>query len=463
MSVPSGVCGHETERPDRLPPEIGACTCVRPTWNGTNRCVWHADRRAKPRAAVTQQAAPPQRVDDAVLDGVTLDGVSFRGWTMPRAGFEDADLTGADFRDATLPESSFDGATVADGTFQNADLRRASVRRVDGDGAEFSRASAANLDASNANLDGADFHDVTAPGAVFDDATARRAAFDYATTPSAQFRGAGLEDAEFVRASLPGADFTNAMLREASLVQVRANGSVFDDAVLKSVDLTDADFEDATMWGATLERANCTRTRLLSADLRAATLYGATLAEVHANSATEFPEPPPTEPDRAAWTYRAVERVARENSLSRLGRKSFVARKDARRAEARTDGDSGTWLYLWGTNALMRYGVSWLRVVGVSAVAVAVFAVAFTLVGGVRPSTSSSAPVAFNTVSVSVPEPVAALAVNAYFSAVTFTTLGYGDLQPATGAAQTLAGVESYLGAVLIALLVYVFGRRSEW
>ena len=50
---------------------------------------------------------------------------------------------------------------------------------------------------------------------------------------------------------------------------------------------------------------------------------------------------------------------------------------------------------------------------------------------------------------------------NRYFSAVTFSTLGYGGIQPATATAQLLASVQSLLGGILIALLVAVFARRA--
>ena len=59
--------------------------------------------------------------------------------------------------------------------------------------------------------------------------------------------------------------------------------------------------------------------------------------------------------------------------------------------------------------------------------------------------------------------PIRTLFENLYFSAVTFTTLGYGDIQPASDAAQLLASIESFLGALLMALLVFVLGRRTTW
>jgi hypothetical protein len=47
-----------------------------------------------------------------------------------------------------------------------------------------------------------------------------------------------------------------------------------------------------------------------------------------------------------------------------------------------------------------------------------------------------------------------------YFSAVTFTTLGFGDFSP-TGFGRVLATVEAALGVTLFAVLVFVLGRRA--
>ena len=47
-----------------------------------------------------------------------------------------------------------------------------------------------------------------------------------------------------------------------------------------------------------------------------------------------------------------------------------------------------------------------------------------------------------------------------YFSAVTFTTLGYGDVRPAPGLVGGLAAAEAILGGVMMALTVLVIGRK---
>ena len=47
-----------------------------------------------------------------------------------------------------------------------------------------------------------------------------------------------------------------------------------------------------------------------------------------------------------------------------------------------------------------------------------------------------------------------------YFSAVTFTTLGYGDFQPKPGFFRFVAGTEAAMGAALMALFIVGLARK---
>lgn len=94
-------------------------------------------------------------------------------------------------------------------------------------------------------------------------------------------------------------------------------------------------------------------------------------------------------------------------------------------------------------------------------------AVAYPLVGGVTETATGGGTPHYVAVPlldvlpdwVGLPSVVKTVLTSLYFSVVTFTTVGYGDLRPRTGAAQFLATVESLVGAFLLALLVYVLGR----
>ena len=48
-----------------------------------------------------------------------------------------------------------------------------------------------------------------------------------------------------------------------------------------------------------------------------------------------------------------------------------------------------------------------------------------------------------------------------YFSVITFTTLGYGDFRPLEGCSRIFAGTEAFIGALMMALFVYTFARRT--
>jgi len=53
-----------------------------------------------------------------------------------------------------------------------------------------------------------------------------------------------------------------------------------------------------------------------------------------------------------------------------------------------------------------------------------------------------------------------AIARGLYFSIITFTTIGYANVAPHGPLSRILVGIESLVGAILIALFVYVLGRR---
>lgn len=73
--------------------------------------------------------------------------------------------------------------------------------------------------------------------------------------------------------------------------------------------------------------------------------------------------------------------------------------------------------------------------------------------GGFRPA-AAAAPTTVSTVG----GWLTAFPDSRYFSTLTFTTLGFGDFQPA-GWGRTLVTLETSFGATLLALLVFVLGR----
>jgi uncharacterized protein YjbI with pentapeptide repeats len=296
--------------------------------------------------------------------------------------------------------------------------------------------------------------------------------------------------ARFRNATIPHADYTDAELNEA----------VFTEA-----DLTEGNLTSVDLRGATLETAILSRATLFDADLRGAKLSGVVLSDVRIDGDTKFLGNPSDENDTSPHTfsairssprciydpdydeddqytdvnkaksvYRALEELGGRAARPRLQTRCFVRRQDLNRKEYYYEALEGNtfeesliagvrWLRAKTSESVMKYGESPWRIIGTSAVIMIVFGVLYSIVGGITVTTKPATHV-FDLpqlVSVSVPPPVEKLLMNLYFSVVTFTTLGYGDIQPSNGATQALAGLESLLGAALIALLVFVLGRRA--
>ncbi|MCI5125027.1 MAG: two pore domain potassium channel family protein, partial [Candidatus Electrothrix sp. AR5] len=96
--------------------------------------------------------------------------------------------------------------------------------------------------------------------------------------------------------------------------------------------------------------------------------------------------------------------------------------------------------YLWG------YGEKPINIIKISAYIIVAFSMLFFLFDLTVDSKTQ-----FN--------PINSL----YFSIVTFTTLGYGDIQPAGVIAKILCGVEALTGALMIGLTIAGFSNKSSY
>ena len=297
---------------------------------------------------------------------------------------------------------------------------------------------------------------------------------------STQFRG----DVDFTNATLQNATFRDADLTGPN----RSSSASFDRAYL-----TGANFSNAILTGASFERALLTRAELLGADFTRTKLYGALLGDARINRETTFwlsldasdlnPDEsrrpvrwlrsakrklrqlshkdsvdpycvydpryraPNREPniEKAAEVYGTLETLARQNSQPRLASEAFLGRKDVKFREY---WNNRNWIMTTRSivpSAVARYGESPLRVLGTGAMTILVCGLIYYLFDLVENSDGE----------------FATLFESIYFSALTFTTLGYGDFNPVNRPGQVLAVAETSMGVILLAILVFVFGRRA--
>lgn len=153
-----------------------------------------------------------------------------------------------------------------------------------------------------------------------------------------------------------------------------------------------------------------------------------------------------TDLEKAAETYGTLETLARQNSLPGLASECFLGRKDV---QLRQYWQERNWLMVFRSlvpTVVARYGESPARVLGTGALSILLCGIAYYAFDLIEHSETGTPGTPFESL---------------YFSALTFTTLEYGDFSPVGAAGRLLAVVETSIGVTLLAILVFVFGRRA--
>ena len=275
----------------------------------------------------------------------------------------------------------------------------------------------------------------------------------------AELRGTCLEQATLFRCNLEGADLLAAKLRGADLTECKARQAGFGQAHLDDVRAFGANFQGATLSNATLSNAD-----LRSVELQGARMRGADLSRVDLSGAdlrdADLTEACALETifDGADVRSATVTRIMHYQTASFIGadiRNVDFCRAYAMRRfimdqnylhEFRTRNRSCQVLYWlwWITSDCGRSFVRW----GLCTLVVAVvFAGLYTQVA------------------VDYGDHETALSP-LYYSIVTLTTLGYGDVLPTSDAAQALVMIQVVIGYVMLGGMLSMFSnkmaRRAE-
>jgi uncharacterized protein YjbI with pentapeptide repeats len=299
------------------------------------------------------------------------------------------------------------------------DLAGLDLSGADLSGAELSRSDLTGCRLIGAKLVGAVLHEATLDEAELlgadlseadlSDASALRAGFGRARLVGLKGFGVKMEGASMTGADLSGADFRTGDLQAVRLMQSTLHGCVFERADLRGADLTEATVDGASFAAADLREA---RVRGLTG-YKSADWIGADIRNV------DF---------CGAW-------LLRRHALD----ENFIH-------EFRNQSPAYEWAYkLWWVTSdcgrsIGRWG-AWTVLV----------AVAFGFL--------------FMTVDIDYGSHETFLSP-LYYSVVTFTTLGYGDVLPASAGAQIMALTEVVLGYVslggLLSIMANKLARRAD-
>lgn len=227
---------------------------------------------AKVRSGEGLENADLSELDLSKLD---LSGVNFAGARMKKTDLSDSNLSGAYFQGADLSQSNLSEANMYravldDVRLSAADCTGTMFRAVSVEGTDFSGLVLKDANFSNAYGEYADFSGADLIGAVFAGAKLPRSDFDGCQLADADFSQAEIKDADFANVKALGINLERADItglrsgeasdfREANIRFTKAAGSMWESCVLDGADfshalLTGAQFVDASMVAANLDR-----------------------------------------------------------------------------------------------------------------------------------------------------------------------------------------------------------------
>ena len=307
------------------------------------------------------------------------------------------------------------------------------LRGVDLSGRDLSRLDLSGADLSGANLSGADLSLCNLEGAVL---------------LRANLKGALLLKANLRNSELTGADLTGANLEEADAAHAGMGMAVLKNAVffnanlewgtLTKADVEGADFRAAVLKNARIREASLVRADLTNADMRSADLSlsdvdgavfnNANLQESRLRLVRNF--------ETASWIGVDVRNI---NFAGAYRLRRFISDQNYLK-EFKESGSFARIVYFfwWLTSDCGRSMMRWFLWIGVQ---VLVFAFLYSKVGvdyGMYPTFLS---------------PI-------YYSVVTLTTLGYGDVVPSTVWGQVVAMLEVTTGYLMLGGLISILSTK---
>jgi len=325
-------------------------------------------------------------------------------------------------------------ARLRSGDESEVSFRGALLTGLDLSGLDLSKRNFSGADLTEANLSNADLSDANLSGANLE-----RAVMFGAMLSGAELVGADLARADLSRCEASRAGFGAAILEKTSFFEANLSGSTFSQANLRGSDLRCADLRRARLHASSLNDVDASQADLREAELDGSDVSGATFNGADLRGARL---PRLQNFERANWLAVDIRETDFRGAYSL--RRLIIDENYLE--EFRSRGPHFEILYrVWRmTSDCGRSFWRWAAWMGLIA---CLFAVAFSFVAVDYGDYET-------------------LLSPLYYSVITLTTLGYGDVLPKSSAAQALAMFEVCVGYVvlggLISILANKMARRGE-
>ncbi len=276
-----------------------------------------------------------------------------------------------------------------------------------------------------------------------------------------ELAGADLAKADLTQADLSGANLFDANLSGADLVGTNLSGSDLTGANLSGADLTKADLTGARLWHADLSNAKLVEAVLDYADFWYANLgntrlWRADISKAKSLSKQNFLH----KKSRLFTTYQIHEEgyIAAEDVYRNLKRyfinegryddASWASFKEKTMEKIRLKKSKDlSFIPVVLMGLLCGYGEKPQRIIFSSFFIILIYAILFYLLKSIIPTASNTSILNFGDY--------------IYYSIVTFTTLGYGEIIPKASTSYRLLAVsEAFLGAFMMGLFIFTLARK---
>lgn len=202
---------------------------------------------------------------DAFLGNANFKGAKLANSYLNGSNLEGANLQGADVQWANLYSAGLRGADLTGAFLNFADMTRADLMFADFSGSHLEKTHLTEADLRESRLRDVNFSNCEMDGAILEGLDLNGVGFTGASLKKANLCGVFGDHVNFFSAELGEAQFRHASLKCAQLADCNANRADFHSAEMREANLNRADLEGA-MFGLT----NLSKAHLSGANLKAA-------------------------------------------------------------------------------------------------------------------------------------------------------------------------------------------------
>ncbi len=383
------------------------------------------------------------------LSGLDLSGIHLHEASLWYARLEGANLSGAKLERAILRGAHLEGADLSGADADGADLQSAHM-----EGANLSKSQLKKAELLKANLSKANMAGAQLDGAELEDAHLEWADLSKANLEKTLLMRAHLEGANFSSAHLEGAFLEDADLTGAILVNARLNGANLERADLRGANLHRADLRQAILKYANLRGPE---TNLIKANMEGARLYGADLFQADIEGVNWGPQNILGEEllhkdevdekkkeeliKEAAAVYRNLRKWHNDQGMYDLAGEFVFREMTAKRKAMKWRLKPAHKLWSLFVSFTCGYGERPLRAIVWAASVIVGFGIIYFLI--------------------SADWQIDAFGNSMAFSAMSFTSMGYGSwLEASEALTKGIGAFESFIGVFTIALFLITFVRK---